>query len=94
MYNPSAANLKAAQDFAAGFVADTSRWAAEVGKPVFLEEFGMARDNWENKGEEYPYLSAANTTHKDAYFEVSCVSFYMRESRGCMESEGESESDS
>lgn len=72
MYNPSAANLKAAQDFAVKFVADTSKWAKEVGKPVFLEEFGMARDNWENKDKEYPYLSGANTTHKDAYFEVSC----------------------
>lgn len=71
MYNPSAANLKAAQDFAVKFISDTSKWAKEVGKPVFLEEFGMARDNWENKEKEYPYLSSAGTTHKDAYFEVS-----------------------
>jgi mannan endo-1,4-beta-mannosidase len=40
----------------------------DIGKPVFLEEFGMARDNWENEDEEYPYLSGASTTHKDAYF--------------------------
>ena len=30
----------------------------------------MARDNWENRDKEYPYLSSAGTTHKDAYFEV------------------------
>ncbi|KAJ4347119.1 uncharacterized protein N0V89_011057 [Didymosphaeria variabile] len=68
MYNASEANLKVAQDFATAFVANTSRWARDVGKPVFLEEFGMARDNWENADKEYPYLSSASTTHKDAYF--------------------------
>ncbi|KAJ4303661.1 hypothetical protein N0V90_002562 [Kalmusia sp. IMI 367209] len=68
MNDPSEANLKAAQDFAKQFINDTSRWAKDVGKPVFLEEFGMARDNWENLDKEYPYLSSAHTTHKDAYF--------------------------
>ena len=68
MYNASDANLKAAQDFARDFMKNSSRWAADIGKPVFLEEFGMARDNWENEDKEYPYLSSATTTHKDAYF--------------------------
>lgn len=77
MYNPSSLNLLAAQTFATNFVKDTGRWAGELGKPVLLEEFGMARDNWENKGAEYPYLSRANTTHKDAYFEVRSVSFFL-----------------
>lgn len=71
MYDSSEANLKAAQDFAKAFVTNTSAWARDVGKPVFLEEFGMARDNWENKNKEYPYLSNTSTTHKDAYFKVS-----------------------
>jgi mannan endo-1,4-beta-mannosidase len=70
MYNASEANLQAAQDFATGFVRNTSRWAADIGKPIFLEEFGMARDNWENKDKAYPYLSSASTSHKDAYFKV------------------------
>ena len=70
MYNSSEANLKAAQDFAVTFMRNSSKWAADIGKPVFLEEFGMARDNWENKDKEYPYLSSASTTHKDAYFET------------------------
>lgn len=73
MYDASEANLKAAQDFATAFVKNTSAWARDVGKPVFLEEFGMARDNWENKEKEYPYLSSASTTHKDAYFNASVV---------------------
>jgi mannan endo-1,4-beta-mannosidase len=70
MYDASEANLRQAQDFAVDFVKNTSRWSVAIGKPVFLEEFGMARDNWENKDKEYPYLSSANTTHKDAYFKV------------------------
>jgi mannan endo-1,4-beta-mannosidase len=48
----------------------SSKWSAEIGKPIFLEEFGMARNNWENKDKEYPYLSSASTSNKDAYFEV------------------------
>jgi mannan endo-1,4-beta-mannosidase len=75
MYNASGANLHAAQAFATGFVRNTSRWAADIGKPVFLEEFGMARDNWENKDKEYPYLSSAGTSHKDAYFKVRFFCF-------------------
>jgi mannan endo-1,4-beta-mannosidase len=74
MYNSSDANLKKAQDFATDFMRNSSRWAADIGKPVFLEEFGMARDNWENKGKEYPYLSSASTCHKDAYFKVTVLS--------------------
>ncbi|KAJ4341246.1 hypothetical protein N0V87_001987 [Didymella glomerata] len=70
MYNASEANLKAAQDFAVTFMRNSSKWAADIGKPVFLEEFGMARDNWENKDKEYPYLSSASTSHKDAYFKA------------------------
>jgi mannan endo-1,4-beta-mannosidase len=70
MYNASAANLDAARDFAEAFVRNTSRWARELGKPVFLEEFGMARDNWVNGRKEYPYLSSASTAHRDAFFEV------------------------
>lgn len=70
MYNSSEANLKQAQDFAVAFMRNSSKWAADIGKPVFLEEFGMARDNWENKDKEYPYLSSASTSHKDAYFKV------------------------
>jgi mannan endo-1,4-beta-mannosidase len=70
MYNSSEANLQQAQDFAKEFIHNSSMWAAEIGKPVLLEEFGMARDNWQNQDKEYPYLSSATTTHKDSYFEV------------------------
>lgn len=76
MYDPSNSSLNQAQDFALEFVQNTSRWAVEIGKPVFLEEFGMARDNWENQNKEYAYLSSAGTTHKDAYFSV-CRSNYI-----------------
>ncbi|KAF3010644.1 hypothetical protein E8E13_004484 [Curvularia kusanoi] len=71
MYNSSEANLKAAQDFAMTFLRNSSKWATDIRKPVFLEEFGMARDNWENREKEYPYLSSASTTHRDAYFKMT-----------------------
>ncbi|KAF1916212.1 glycoside hydrolase superfamily [Ampelomyces quisqualis] len=68
MYDPSPANLKAAQDFAVKFMRESSQWSVDIEKPIFLEEFGMARNNWENKDKEYPYLSNASTSNKDAYF--------------------------
>ncbi|CDR88623.1 related to Endo-1,4-beta-mannosidase [Sporisorium scitamineum] len=70
MLNPSAANLNAAKSFATEFVTNASRWAGELGKPVFLEEFGMARDNWQNnvRAGEYQYASKATTANKDDYF--------------------------
>jgi mannan endo-1,4-beta-mannosidase len=70
MYNSSIENLQKAQNFARDFMHNSSRWGADIGKPVFLEEFGMARDNWENVEREYPYLSSASTSHKDAYFQT------------------------
>jgi mannan endo-1,4-beta-mannosidase len=71
--NSSQANLEAAKTFARSFIANSSQWAAEIGKPVFLEEFGMARNNWENVDKEYQYLSSAGTSNKDEYFEVSLL---------------------
>lgn len=59
MLNASLTNLLAANDFATEFVGNTSRWAEDIGKPILLEEFGMARNNWENEGEGYEYLSSA-----------------------------------
>lgn len=62
--------MKVAQDFAVNFMRESSQWSKDIGKPIFLEEFGMARNNWENIGKEYPYLSSASTSNKDAYFKV------------------------
>lgn len=62
MYNASLSNLEFANDFAREFIGNTSRWAEEIGKPILLEEFGMARNNWENEDKVYPYLSSASKT--------------------------------
>ncbi len=48
MLNSSRANLQQAKDFATEFIGNASHWGHQIGKPVFLEEFGMARDNWQN----------------------------------------------
>ncbi|GAC96376.1 mannan endo-1,4-beta-mannosidase [Pseudozyma hubeiensis SY62] len=70
MLNSSRANLRQAEEFAAAFMANASRWAGDIGKPVFLEEFGMARDNWKNNvtAGEYQYATKATTHSKDEYF--------------------------
>jgi mannan endo-1,4-beta-mannosidase len=70
MLNSSRENLEEAKRFARVFLNDTNTWALEVRKPIFLEEFGMARNNWENVGKGYPYLSSAGTSNKDEYFET------------------------
>ncbi|KAL8279072.1 hypothetical protein RQP46_008530 [Phenoliferia psychrophenolica] len=75
-YDPLVANsssLQSAIEFADGFLTNVSQWSVDIGKPVILEEFGMARDNWENvaKGapnSSYLYDPSAGTTHKDTYF--------------------------
>ncbi|CBQ71814.1 related to Endo-1,4-beta-mannosidase [Sporisorium reilianum SRZ2] len=71
MLNSSSANLDAAKSFAIEFMGNASRWASDLGKPVFLEEFGMARDNWQNNvaAGEYEYASKATTRNKDDYFQ-------------------------
>lgn len=71
MLNPSRENLETAKTFAKDFVSNSSAWGKQIVKPVFLEEFGMARNNWENVDKEYLYLSSAGTSNKDEYFEVS-----------------------
>ncbi|KAF2743482.1 glycoside hydrolase family 5 protein [Sporormia fimetaria CBS 119925] len=68
MFDPHPENLARAQDFASAFLKNTSTWGKEIGKPVFLEEFGMARNNWEHVGKEYAYLSSAGTGNRDVYF--------------------------
>ncbi|KAL9057987.1 MAG: hypothetical protein Q9162_001979 [Coniocarpon cinnabarinum] len=68
MLNSSAANLEVAKSFAREFIANTSQWSVDLGKPILLEEFGMARDNWKNVDREYLYLSDTSYDNKDDYF--------------------------
>lgn len=70
MLNSTPSNLDAAKRFARAFLNDTNTWAVNLHKPIFLEEFGMARNNWENVDEEYLYLSSAGTSNRDEYFET------------------------
>ncbi|MBW0525417.1 hypothetical protein O181_065132, partial [Austropuccinia psidii MF-1] len=82
-------SLEIAQNYADGFLKNLSQWAIDLRKPVVLEEFGMARDNWLNveKGapkNAYLYDATATTTHKDQYFQkvISDVVNYFKEGRG------------
>ncbi|EGG12641.1 family 5 glycoside hydrolase [Melampsora larici-populina 98AG31] len=84
--DPTDGNLTLAESFATGFLRNLSQWSLDLKKPVILEEFGMARDNWENvaKGaptQYYLYSAEANTTHKDRYFKFvisSVVDYYKK----------------
>lgn len=70
MLDPSRENLDRALKFVEGYVAQAEKWTRELGKPLFVEEFGFPRDNWQldvSKG-EYQYSSRATTTHRDALF--------------------------
>jgi mannan endo-1,4-beta-mannosidase len=56
--------------YAEGFIQNCSDWAVGMGKPVVLEEFGMARDAWRNPLEPlYKYNPGTPVTHKDRYYE-------------------------
>ncbi|WAR55298.1 hypothetical protein PtB15_6B37 [Puccinia triticina] len=67
-------SLMKAEEFAAGFLRNLSAWSLDIHKPVVLEEFGMARDEWQNVAKGAPksfylYDASATTTHKDRYFQ-------------------------
>ncbi|POW11277.1 hypothetical protein PSTT_05448 [Puccinia striiformis] len=67
-------SLMQAEEFATGFLRNLSAWSLEIHKPVVLEEFGMARDEWQNVAKGAPksfylYDASATTTHKDRYFQ-------------------------
>ncbi|KAA1098560.1 hypothetical protein PGT21_036496 [Puccinia graminis f. sp. tritici] len=91
-YDPldsSEKSLMKAEEFATGFLRNLSAWSLDLHKPVVLEEFGMARDEWQNveKGAPksfYLYDASATTTHKDRYFQflISSVVEYFKEGKG------------
>ncbi|KAI7965570.1 hypothetical protein MJO29_001318 [Puccinia striiformis f. sp. tritici] len=93
--DPSEKSLERAKIFANEYLRNLSKWTLDLKKPIVLEEFGMARDNWLNvkKGaptKHYLYelsssLSAsAATTHKDDFFEavISQVVDYFQRGAG------------
>lgn len=68
MLDPLTISLSKAKNFASGYLADAERWAREIGKPIVLEEFGMARDNWQNMAGPYlvrPRLHCQASTPTD-----------------------------
>lgn len=66
MNDPTKASLEAAKQYGTKFMGDVARWAGEIGKPMVLEEFGMARDAFLDVGN--PYHAGLPTTHKDEFY--------------------------
>ncbi|KAI8446672.1 glycoside hydrolase superfamily [Phakopsora pachyrhizi] len=87
--DPTDGNLTVAESYADQYLANLSSWAVDLNKPVVLEEFGMARDNFQNveKGAPrsfYLYDASATTTHKDRYFSriINKVVEYFKQGKG------------
>ncbi|KAI9287828.1 glycoside hydrolase superfamily [Umbelopsis sp. AD052] len=65
----SPSNLDSALDYADSFISNCSGWAVGMGKPMVLEEFGMARDAWRDPSFPlYKYNPGTATTNKDTYY--------------------------
>ncbi|KNZ63029.1 hypothetical protein VP01_1195g1 [Puccinia sorghi] len=87
--DPTEKSLAKAEEYATGFLKNLSAWSLDIHKPVVLEEFGMARDEWKNVAKGAPksfylYDASATTTHKDRYFEflLSNVVEYFTNGKG------------
>jgi len=68
MYNPNdstGASLATATTFATGYLKNHDTLSKALGKPLLMEEFGLARDGWTAGGK---YDPAATTTNRDKYY--------------------------
>lgn len=68
-YDPqdaSGTSLASATTFAVGYLNQHDAAARQLGKPLVLEEFGLARDGWAAGGKFDP---AATVTHRDGYYQ-------------------------
>ncbi|MFL5307194.1 MAG: cellulase family glycosylhydrolase [Polyangia bacterium] len=61
----SASNLQSATSFATTYLQNHDTMAKQLGKPLVLEEFGLARDGWASGGKTDP---ASPTTNRDKYY--------------------------
>jgi mannan endo-1,4-beta-mannosidase len=61
----SAGNLQSATSFAINYLQTHDNMAKQLGKPLILEEFGLARDGWASGGK---YDPATPTTNRDKYY--------------------------
>lgn len=67
--DPTGASLQNAFTYAQEYIHNCSDWAVGMGKPIVLEEFGMARDAWRFPSEPlYKYNPGTPVSHKDRYY--------------------------
>ncbi|KAI9487421.1 MAG: glycoside hydrolase superfamily [Benjaminiella poitrasii] len=67
--SPGKESLKAAIKYAREYITSRYEWSLKVGKPIVLEEFGMARDGWRKPMDsQYKYDPSTSTSHKDEFF--------------------------
>ena len=83
MMNASQAHLDETVQWAVAKLAQVKVWADRLEKPLLLEEFGLARDNWHAPPHGYPYSPSHPTTHRDQFYssllqsvkEMGCIGF-------------------
>jgi mannan endo-1,4-beta-mannosidase len=68
MMDPSEQNIANAIQWAINRIDNADQWSRKINKPCVLEEFGMARDNWQAKGKADLYSPAHTTKNKDRYY--------------------------
>jgi len=62
----SASQLQTATDFAVNYLNTHNTDSASLGKPLVMEEFGLARDGWASTGK---YDPATPVTNRDKYYQ-------------------------
>jgi mannan endo-1,4-beta-mannosidase len=68
MLDPSEENIANAIVWGKSVVEKCDEWSRKVNKPLILEEFGMARDNWQAKDKSGWYSPVHTTKNKDRYY--------------------------
>ena len=69
MNNSTDAHLQNAISWAKDRLALAKGWSDKLNKPLLLEEFGLARDNWLSPPKN-PYSAASPISHRDKYFDA------------------------
>ncbi|KAI8910334.1 glycoside hydrolase superfamily [Gorgonomyces haynaldii] len=72
MLDSSESNIANAVSWALGWVQQANDWSQSINKPMILEEFGLARDNWVAQSQQATAVYNPNnpTTHKDRYYKA------------------------
>jgi len=58
--NGTDANLQNTNDYCINHLEETAGWTLKINKPLIFEEYGMARDGWNDQDEYDPTTPTTN----------------------------------